>query len=89
MDVNVQQWLNDKPVTETEIARLLDQRFGDGVVYLSRNMPRRVYNLALRKGYIDLDGHVTRKGRTLLASLNADQAGARNESVARVFSVGT
>lgn len=69
--MNVQQWLEETRVTETEIVRLLNNRFGDGVVYLSRNMPRRLYQLAMKKGLISEEGYITRKGRTLLAQFYA------------------
>jgi len=68
--MNVQQWLDDARITESDIVKILNNRFGDGVVYLSKNMPRRVYNLAVKRGFISQDGYVTRKGRTLLAQFS-------------------
>lgn len=69
--MDVQQWLDDTRISETDIVKILNNRFGDGVVYLSKNMPRRIYSLAVRKGFISEDGYITRKGRTLLARFNA------------------
>ncbi|MGQ0656889.1 MAG: hypothetical protein ACT4NU_02165 [Chromatiales bacterium] len=69
--MNMQQWLDDTRVTESDIVKILSNRFGDGVVYLSKNMPRRVYNLAVKRGFISQDGYITRKGRVLLAQSNA------------------
>jgi hypothetical protein len=69
--MNIQQWLDDTRISETDIVKVLSNRFGDGVVYLSKNMPRKVYNLAVKRGFISADGYVTRKGRTLLAQFHS------------------
>lgn len=68
--MNIQQWLDDTRVSESDIVRVLSNRFGDGVVYLSKNMPRKVYNLAVKRGFISAEGYVTRKGRALLAQFS-------------------
>lgn len=52
---------------EYQIAQLLEFRFGDGLVYLPKNRPKQLYSLAKEKGFIDREGYLTRKGRTLLA----------------------
>ena len=70
--MNVQQLVDDARISETDIVKLLSSRFGDGVVYLSKNMPRKVYNLAVKKGFISPEGYVTRKGRSLLAQFGAE-----------------
>jgi hypothetical protein len=67
--MNMQHQLGDR-ISATEIVKVLSNRFGDGVVYLSRNMPRRIYNLAMKRGFISPEGYVTRKGRTLLAQFH-------------------
>ena len=51
---------------ESEIAAMLEARFGDGLMYLSRNNSRSLYQKALEMGYVDQEGYLTRKGRTLL-----------------------
>jgi hypothetical protein len=68
--MNIQQWLDDTRISESDIVRVLSNRFGDGVVYLSKNMPRKVYNLAVKRGFISTEGYVTRKGRALLAQFS-------------------
>lgn len=54
-------------VTEQQIASLLEYRFGDGLVYLPKNLPNHLYSMAKNLGFIDPEGYLTRKGRTLLA----------------------
>lgn len=54
-------------IPESQIAAMLEQRYGDGLVYLSRNQPNTLYKLAKKHGFIDDEGYLTRKGRTLLA----------------------
>jgi hypothetical protein len=54
--------------TESEIALILQHRYGDGMVYLPRHKSKALFALAIQRGYIDKDGYVTRKGRTLIAS---------------------
>ena len=55
------------PASESQIAAVLENRFGDGLVYLPRNTPSGVYETARERGYVDAEGYLTRKGRTLLA----------------------
>lgn len=51
---------------EYQIAQLLEFRFGDGQVYLPRNYPKRLLSIAKRRGFIDPEGYLTRKGRALI-----------------------
>jgi len=68
--MNMQQWLDETRVSESDIVKILSNRFGDGVVYMSKNMPKRVYNLAVKRGFISQEGYITRKGRVLLAQVD-------------------
>ncbi len=52
---------------ESQIAAVLEYRYGDGLVYLPRNQPKTLYTLARKNGFIDAEGYLTRKGRVLLA----------------------
>jgi hypothetical protein len=52
---------------EARIARLLEHRYGDGLVYLPREWPEQLLGMARQFGFIDAEGYLTRKGRTLLA----------------------
>ena len=52
---------------EPEIAKILEHRYGDGLVYLSRQQPESLLKLAKNRGFIDQEGYLTRKGRSLLA----------------------
>lgn len=54
-------------VAESQIAALLEYRYGDGLVYLPSNGPKALYGLATQRGFIDAEGYLTRKGRVLLA----------------------
>lgn len=57
----------DNDVAENEIAQLLECHYGDGMVYLPRIKPRYLLSLAVKQGFIDTEGYLTRKGRILLA----------------------
>lgn len=57
-------------IPEHQIASILKNRFGDGLVYLPRNKPNYLYSLAKKLGFIDVEGYLTRKGRNLLARSN-------------------
>ncbi len=52
---------------ESDIARILEFRYGDGLVYLPKYQPESVFKKAKTEGYIDQEGYLTRKGRRLLA----------------------
>ena len=52
---------------ETAIARLLDHRYGDGIVYEPRQSQRGLLQAAIAGGFVSEEGFVTRKGRALLA----------------------
>ena len=52
---------------ESDIAKVLQFRYGDGLVYLPRNQPESLFKIAKNKGFIDQEGYLTRKGRYLIA----------------------
>ena len=52
---------------ESDIAKVLEHRYGDGLVYLPKNQPESLYKLAANEGFVDQEGYLTRKGRSLLA----------------------
>ena len=52
---------------ESDIAKVLECRYGDGLVYLSKQQPDSLFKMAKTKGFIDPEGYLTRKGRILLA----------------------
>jgi translation initiation factor 2 beta subunit (eIF-2beta)/eIF-5 len=53
--------------TESDIAKALEYRYGDGLVYLPKHQPESLYKLAAKEGFVDQEGYLTRKGRSLLA----------------------
>ncbi len=55
------------PEIESDIARVLQYRYGDGLVYLPSNQPESLLRMAKTMGFIDQEGYLTRKGRYLLA----------------------
>ena len=57
----------DIGISERQIASILEYRFGDGLVYLPKHKPNQLYCMAKKLGFIDMDGYLTRKGRSLLA----------------------
>ena len=52
---------------ESDIAKILQHRYGDGLVYLPTNQPESLLRMAKKHGFIDGEGYLTRKGRYLLA----------------------
>jgi hypothetical protein len=54
-------------IPESQIAALLQYRYGDGLVYLPRHRSSTLYDQARQQGYIDASGYLTRKGRALIA----------------------
>jgi hypothetical protein len=46
---------------------ILQYRYGDGLVYLPKHKPQSLYSQAKQGGFIDAEGYLTRKGRTLMA----------------------
>jgi len=54
-------------IPESQIAALLQYRYGDGLVYLPRHRSRTLYDQARQEGYVDAGGYLTRKGRALIA----------------------
>lgn len=53
--------------TESDIAKVLEYRYGDGLVYLPKHQPESLFKVAKTRGFIDQEGYLTRKGRSLLA----------------------
>ncbi len=58
---------NSQEFPESQIAALLEDRFGDGLVYLPKNRSQALYSQARQRGFIDEKGYLTRKGRALIA----------------------
>ncbi len=58
---------NPAKIPDSQIAALLEYRYGDGLVYLPRARSRMLYSLARERGYIDDNDYLTRKGRALIA----------------------
>lgn len=52
---------------EHQIAAVLENRFGSGCLYVPRNISGRLLLKANDLGFIDDNGLLTRKGRTLIA----------------------
>jgi len=52
---------------ESDIARVLEHRYGDGLIYLPKHQPESLFKIAKTKGFVDTEGYITRKGRSLLA----------------------
>ena len=52
---------------EEDIADILEFLYSARMSYLPRKHPDELFTLATRLGYINPDGHLTRKGQGLLA----------------------
>lgn len=53
--------------SEALIAAALEYRFGDGLVSLPRRQLNKLNDIAQKRGFVDKEGYLTRKGRALLA----------------------
>ncbi len=49
------------------MAKLLSNRYGDGLIYLPKTVHAGVLNDAIKQGFVSEDGYLTRKGRNYLA----------------------
>jgi len=63
----IEQDVAQQEAAESQIATILQYRYGDGLVYLPRHKPKSLYTQAIQDGFIDAEGYLTRKGRTLIA----------------------
>ena len=54
-------------LSESQIAAILEHRYGDGMAYLPRKHLEKLTVLAKQRGFIDAQGYLTRKGSALLA----------------------
>lgn len=52
---------------ESDIVRVLEHRYGDGLIYLPQHQPEGLFKIAKSEGFIDPEGYLTRKGRNLIA----------------------
>ena len=57
---------------EPELLRLLGHRYGDGLVYLQDRAEQPVYETAVRRGLIDMDGYLTPAGHAWIARHSTD-----------------
>lgn len=54
-------------INEQQIANVLEFRYGDGLVYVPKNVSKQLYLLAKNLGFINPEGYLTGKGRALIA----------------------
>ena len=61
-----------EPDSGSGIARLLEHRYGDGLVYFRDRSERYLFNLAVERGLISREGYLTPEGRSFLAAHGSD-----------------
>lgn len=61
------QVINELVLNEIKIADVLENRFGDGTVYVPANDDYYDYHFAKDKGFINDDGYITKKGKQLIS----------------------
>lgn len=49
------------------MAKLLSNRYGDGLIYLPKTGHAGMLRDAIKQGFVSEDGYLTRKGRNFLA----------------------
>lgn len=57
---------------DVELTRLLSQRFGDGLIYLSGQSDRTLLQGAIDRGLVSTDGQITAAGYRLCRRLSLD-----------------
>ena len=83
--MDLQKCVEGSRITQSDILEMLQNRFRGGVMYLSRNLPLRVYRVAQRKGLISREGRITAQGHSQLFRFDACDGEKRKNR----FSVGT
>ena len=53
------------PITQQQVAVVLNHRFGDGLIYLLNAEERPILDFAIRKGLVSADGFLTPSGYRL------------------------
>ena len=61
------QIINELVLNEIKIADVLNNRYGDGTVYIPANDEHYDYDLAKNKGFINNGGYITPKGKQLVS----------------------
>lgn len=61
------QIINELVLNEIKIADVLNNRYGDGTVYIPANDEHYDYDLAKNKGFINNEGYITPKGKQLVS----------------------
>ena len=61
------QDIGSSEISESQIAAILEYRYGSGMVHLPRKQLSKLIALAKQHGFIDAEEYLTRKGRALLA----------------------
>ncbi len=57
-----------KNINKSALTRLLDQRYGDGQIYLTDVKERVVLKAAVHMGLVSADGYLTQSGRRFWAT---------------------
>ena len=65
--VSGSQETGSSEIPESQIAAILEYRYGSGMVHLPRKNLSQLIALAKQRGFIDAEDYLTRKGRALLA----------------------
>ena len=65
--VTVNKEKNNAEVSESEIAAILEHRYGDGTARFPRKQLSQLLATAKKYGFIDAGDYLTRKGRALIA----------------------
>jgi len=55
-------------INKSALTRLLDQRYGDGQIYLTNAKDRVVLKTAVHMGLVSADGYLTHSGRRFWAT---------------------
>jgi hypothetical protein len=58
---------NSSEISESQIAAILEHRYGDGMARFPRKQLDQLIALAKKHGFIDAGDYLTRKGRALIA----------------------
>ena len=67
----------ERDQSDADLAQLLDQRFGDGLVYLCGPSDKARLREAVRRGFVDEEGYLTPEGYRLWSAWEHQMASGR------------
>ncbi len=74
-------------INKAALARLLDQRYGDGQIYLTDANERAVLKAAVNMGLVSKDGYLTHSGRRFWANHSVREIASHHRGRRPIFGI--